>query len=95
MNERERIARAERVEKLLNDPELKAAFDNTRTAIFEKIEATPIRDVEGLTQLRLCLKLLGDVKANLVHALNDGKAAEFHVEQQKKFKLGFFRGSKQ
>jgi hypothetical protein len=78
------IQRAERVHKLLNDPELISAFENTKQAIFQKIEVTPIRDTEGLTQLRLCLKLLSDVRANLVRVLNDGKVAEFNVEQQKR-----------
>jgi hypothetical protein len=69
------IQRAERVHKLLNDPELISAFENTKQAIFQKIEVTPIRDTEGLMQLRLCLKLLSDVRANLVRVLNDGKVA--------------------
>lgn len=78
------IQRAQRAEKLLNDPELQAAFDNTKQAIFQKIEVTPIRDTEGLTQLRLCLKLLSDVRANLTKVLNDGKVAEFNIEETKR-----------
>ncbi len=84
MSEQAKIDRAQRVKKLLTDPEFDAAFANTRQAIFEKIEQTPIRDVEGLTQLRLCLKLLGDVRANLEQVLNDGKVTAFNIEQKKK-----------
>ena len=87
MTEAERIDRATKAHKLLNDPLLIEAFNNTRQAIFEKIEATPIRDTEGLTQLRLCLKLLTDVRANLTAVLNDGKVAEFRVEEKKRLSL--------
>ena len=94
MSDKEKIGRAERVEKLLRDPELIAAFDNTKQAIFQKIEQTPIRDTEGLLHLRLCLKLLGDVRANLDAVVNDGKMAEFKIEQEKKRRFTMFRGSK-
>lgn len=77
------IARAEKVQRILNDEEFQRAFENTRLAIFEAIEATPIRDEEGLRHLRLCLKLLKDVKANLTATLNDGKVAAFNIAQQK------------
>lgn len=79
-----KIDRAQKAERILNDPEFIAAFAGTRQAIFEQIERTPLRDDEGLKHLRLCLKLLADVKANLTHVLNDGKVEEFHIEQQKR-----------
>lgn len=84
MSEASVIARAEKVQRILNDEEFQKAFENTRTAIFEAIERTPIRDDEGLRHLRLCLKLLQDVKANLTAMLNDGKVAEFLIAQQKR-----------
>jgi len=87
MNDVERIDRASKVEKILNSPLYIESFENTRQAIFQKIEQTPIRDTEGLTQLRLCLKLLTDVRANLERVLKDGKVAEFEIEQRKLFKL--------
>ena len=79
-----KIDRAQKAERLLNDPEFTAAFDATRQAIFDQIERTPIRDDEGLKHLRICLKLLSDVKANIVAVLNDGKIEEFRIEQQKR-----------
>lgn len=84
MSEADVIARAEKVQRILNDEEFQKAFENTRTAIFNAIERTPIRDQEGLHELRLCLKLLQDVKANLTATLNDGKVAEFQIAQQKR-----------
>jgi hypothetical protein len=79
-----KIERAQRAERILNDPEFVAAFAATRQAIFEKIETTPLRDDEGLKHLRLSLKLLADVKANLTAVLNDGKVESYHIEQQKR-----------
>jgi hypothetical protein len=79
-----KIDRAQKAERILNDPEFIAAFDATRQAIFDQIERTPIRDDEGLKHLRICLKLLADVKANIVAVLNDGKIEEFRIEQQKR-----------
>lgn len=84
MNESAKIDRAQKAQRLLNDELFNEAFNLTRQAIFERIETTPLRDVEGLSQLRLCLKLLGDVKANIKQILNDGKVAEFNIEQQKR-----------
>lgn len=92
MSDQERIARSHRAQRLLTDPELIAAFDNTKAAIFQKIEMTPIRDNEGLMYLRVCLKLLNDVRANLEHVLNDGKVVEFNIEQAKKRPFSLFRG---
>lgn len=80
----QKIDRAQKAERILNDPEFVAAFTSTRQAIFEQMERTPLRDDEGLKYLRICLKLLSDVKANLTSVLNDGKVEEFRIEQAKK-----------
>ncbi len=68
--------RAVKAEMLLNDPELISAFESVRVSIFQRIEACPIRDKEALYDLRLMLKLLGDVKANLQSVVNTGKVIE-------------------
>lgn len=78
------VARAEKAQRILNDEIFQESFENTRKAIFEAIERTPLRDDEGLKHLRLCLKLLQDVKANLTATMNDGKVAEFNIAQQKR-----------
>jgi hypothetical protein len=89
-----KIERAKRVERILKDEEFIAAFENTRQAIFHQIERTPIRDTDGLGQLRLCLKLLNDVRANLEQVLSDGKVAEFNLKQEKERRFSLFRGNK-
>lgn len=79
-----KIERAQKAERILSDPLFTEAFENTRQAIFQKIEATPIRDDEGLKHLRLSLKLLQDVRANLTAILNDGKVEEYRLEEKKR-----------
>jgi hypothetical protein len=79
-----KLERAEKAQRLINDAEFVDAFARTRQAIFDQIERTPIRDDEGLKHLRLCLKLLNDVKANVIAVINDGKVEQFNIEQQKR-----------
>lgn len=80
-----------KAEKLLKDETLAEAFENVRQAIFQKIEQTPLRDHEGLADLRRMLKLLRDVRANLERALRDGKLAARELEIQKDRKVRLFR----
>lgn len=79
-----KIQRAEKAARILDDEIFKEAFENTRQAIFSKIEQTPIRDAEGLANLRLSLKLLNDVRANLIQVLNDGKIEQYRIEEKKR-----------
>lgn len=84
-----KIERAEKAQRILTDPIFVEAFENTRQAIFQKIEQTPLRDAEGLASLRLSLKLLQDVRANLTAILNDGKIEEYRLQEKKR--LSIFR----
>ena len=85
MSKEQDIAKAQRADKLLKDEDLQGAFDSVRQALFEKIEQTPMRDDEGLKQLRIMLKLLKDVRANLERAIRDGKLAseELRIERER------------
>lgn len=76
-DDRDRGAKAER---LLNDPTLSEAFDLVRVAIVDQWAACPIRDKDGAHELKLMLKLLGDVRANLERAIADGKLAAVELE---------------
>jgi hypothetical protein len=60
-------------------------------AIHEAWEACPVRDTEGQHVLKLQLKLLGDVRANLEQAITDGKLASIEVDRRHKAKLSDFR----
>lgn len=78
------IERAQKAQHILNDPIFQEAFDSVRQALLQKFESAPVNDLEGMGKVRLCLKLLSDVKANLVAIVNDGKVAEFEMEEKKR-----------
>lgn len=86
------LERGSRAERLLKDETLSNAFQAVHQAIHDRIDQTPIRDTEGLTQLRLMLKLLADVRANLEQAVRGGKlaAAELKIKREKRT-VRFFR----
>ena len=76
VNGRDPLVRAKDAEHLLNHPEFKAAINGVRQALFQRIEACPLRDEEGQRMLQLQLKLLRDVQANLQAVINTGKVLE-------------------
>lgn len=84
--DREPLNRAAKAQALLSDPELNAAFDAVRAAIFAKIESCPIRDADGLLTLRLQLKLLADVKANIQSVINTGKVVADRLSLMERLK---------
>ena len=85
------LDRASRAKALLDNPTLQEAFDLVAKAIHEAWEAAPVRDAEGQQILKLQLKLLGDVRANLERAIADGKLAAHELEHRRKTKLADFR----
>ena len=74
--ERQLLARASKAKLLTDNPEFNNAFQAVRDSLFQRIEACPIRDQEGLKDLHKMLKLLSDVKMNVVHVVNTGKVIE-------------------
>lgn len=72
----EEIARGAHAQQLLNDSMLTEAFELVAKAIHEKWESAPLLDRDGAHELKLMLKLLSDVRANLEMAVHDGKMAQ-------------------
>lgn len=91
MTDQDRIDRGARIERLLVDKDFTQAFEDVRQAIYAKIEETPVRDVDGLQQLRLMLKLLRDVRANLDSAIRDGKLIKATIAEEEKRRLLKFK----
>lgn len=75
MNHAELMTRGSKAKTLLQDPLLTGAFESVEKAIHDAWAASPIRDTEGQMHLRLMLKLLGDVRADLERAVEDGTIA--------------------
>lgn len=86
------IDRADKAARILNDPLYQESFESVRLALLAKFEAAPLTDPDGIMMIRLCMKLLKDVKANLDTAISDGKIAAFEIEEKKRVaKLSDFR----
>lgn len=88
MDDSERLARAERANKIVNDSIYVEAYEQVRAAIFAKIETSPVRDTEGREHLFKMLKALNDAKGYLEQAMQDGKVL-LHLKEEKRRFLSF------
>ncbi len=80
-------AKADRVEKLLNNPDLKEAFAVVRERYRDLIEETPLAssDDEALHDIRKMLHLLREVEQSLYKAIEDGHLEDFRANEQQGF----------
>jgi hypothetical protein len=78
-------------QQFLNNPVYIEAVRALRSTIHTAWENAPIRDVEGQHELKLMLKLLNDLEANIKRVVNDGKIAQIEIERQKKPLLNIFK----
>jgi hypothetical protein len=86
LTDKKLMARADRAKRLLEDEELTKAFTAVREALLERFESCPIRDIEGQHEIKLMLKLLGDVRANLHSVVDNGKVIEYRLSMLDKVK---------
>lgn len=95
MNESAILDRAIKAKALIENPMYDESFEMVKKAIYDRIESTPMADKDAAEDLRKCLKLLRDVKANLTISLESGKLVQFDIvqaEQRRKNPLkGLFR----
>ena len=78
------IDRANKAKAVLESPAYIEAYDMCRAAIIDRLEKCPISDVQVAEDLRKCLKLLRDVRANLETVLNSGKLEQFRLSETEK-----------
>ncbi len=83
----EEIQAASEAKRLLQEPALVKAFADVEAAITQRWATSPLRDTEGQHELRLMLKLLGDVRASLEQAVSNGSFAanELKLKEQSRF----------
>jgi hypothetical protein len=84
MTAEETLERANRAEKLVNDPAFNEAFALLRETILANIENAPIRDTDGVHELRLMLKILRGVRSHLEQAVRDGKVIVHRLEEKRR-----------
>lgn len=76
-------SRGTRAQLLLDSEPYKEAVGRVRQAILEKWAASPVADKDGQHELRLMLKLLGDLEANIREVAQTGKLAQVQIQQEK------------
>lgn len=74
-------AKADRVRKLIEDPDLKEAFNVVRERYRDLIEETPVSDDGALLDIRKMLHLLREVEQALHHAIENGNLEDFNAMQ--------------
>lgn len=82
---------ARKAELLTENPVYIQAVTSIRQAIVDKWRACPVRDVEGQHELKLMLKLLDDLEANIKQVVDTGKLARLEIERENKLKRIFRR----
>lgn len=75
-------ARGTRARLLLESEPYKEAVSKVRQAIFDKWASSPIADKDGQHELRLMLKILGDLEANIRDVAQTGHLASLQIEQE-------------
>jgi hypothetical protein len=83
MNAQEEIERGGKAQRLIDDEMYIESMAGVREAIIKQWEACPIRDKEGQHELKLMLKLLSDLQANIKTIADTGKLAQINIEREK------------
>jgi hypothetical protein len=73
--------KAERAQRLLDDPAMTEAFGDIRMRLVEQMESAPISDVETQHEIALMLQLLKRLHAQLQNYVNDDKLAKHRNDQ--------------
>lgn len=79
----EELQRGRIAQSLLENEVYIEAIAAVRDGIISKWESCPIRDQEGQHELKLMLKLLNDLQANIKTAMDTGKLAKVQIEREK------------
>lgn len=82
LTKRQQIARGKRVEKLLENKDLKEAFADVKAAIHQQIDELKPSQIDELILCKERLHVLKSVEANLTLAIKHGKKAEFQILEQ-------------
>lgn len=84
MNLHEEVQRGQDAEQLLEHPVFKEALASVRAGIINTWADAPLRDKEGAHELKLMLKLLGDLELNIKRTVDTGKMAKIQLERDSK-----------
>lgn len=80
-------AKADRIYQVVNDPDIKEAFNTVREKYRDMIEETPLDNPEVIFDIRKMLHLLRDVETALQVAIDDGHLTDFRVLEKERGQL--------
>lgn len=84
MSLEEEVSRARNATLLIENPMFRETFTLVRDGIINALVDCPIRDREGAHELKLMLKLLGDLEGNIKRVIDTGKMAAIQLERDQK-----------
>jgi len=84
INDFKAVDRASKAKALLDNPMFDESFALVRSALLERIENWSLQDAAGAEKLRMMLKLLRDVRANVEQAVRDGKVSSFRLDEERR-----------
>ena len=84
MSASEELRRGEQARQLLQNELYQDAISQVRQAIIDKWISAPMRDIEGQHELKLMLKLLGDVTGYIQTTMETGKMAQIQLEGERR-----------
>lgn len=84
MNDQAMADRGAKAKALFDNPMFDEGFAMVRLALLERIENWSLQDPEGAERLRMMLKLLRDVRANVEQAIRDGKVSAFRLDEERR-----------
>jgi hypothetical protein len=73
--------RGQRAKELWENEVFTEAREAVRQGILDTWATSPVADKEGQHELRLMLKLLGDLEANILRFMADGQMAKLEIER--------------
>lgn len=83
-NDLKAVDRGAKAEALIKSEMFNEGFALVRTALLERLENWSIQDTDGAEKLRMMLKLLRDVRANVEQAVRDGKVSAFRLDEERR-----------
>lgn len=80
----EELRRGEQARQLIENELYQDAITNVKQAIIDKWQQAPLRDREGHHELKLMLKLMGDLTGYIQTTMETGKMAQIQLESERR-----------
>lgn len=85
MDREKEIRQAHEARALLDNPMLKAAFENVESQLITQMRASGFKDTDTHHRLVLALQMLAAIKRNIEQTIENGQLAQLEIENKGKF----------